>query len=102
LPIKNFYVYILASLTRRLYVGVTNSIDRRIFEHKNKLVEGFTSKYNINRLVYFERFDNATMAIGREKQLKGWRREKKIELINSINPAWKDLSADWYREDKVG
>ena len=78
-----------------LYVGITNDIIRRNYEHKNKLVEGFTKKYNINKLVYFEQIGTAPEAIAREKQIKGWLRQKKINLINSINPSWKDLSVDF-------
>ena len=87
-----YYVYILASRSRNLYIGVTGDLDRRIFEHKNKLVRGFTSQYNIHRLVYYEVYGNVTSAIAREKELKGWRREKKIMLIERENPTWDDLS----------
>ena len=79
-----------------LYVGITNNLERRIFEHKNSLIEGFSKKYNINRLVYYEGTNDILAAIGREKQIKGWRRDKKIALIQSINPEWKDLSEDWF------
>jgi putative endonuclease len=79
-----------------LYVGVTNNLERRIFEHKNSLIKGVTKKYNINRLVYFEETNDILAAIGREKQIKGWLRNKKIALIESINPEWKDLSEDWF------
>jgi putative endonuclease len=87
-----YYVYILASRSRNLYIGVTGDLDRRILEHKNKLVRGFTSRYNIHRLVYYEVYGNVTSAIAREKELKGWRREKKIVLIERENPTWDDLS----------
>ena len=79
-----------------LYVGVTNNLERRISEHKNSLIEGFTKKYNINRLIYYEETNDILAAINREKQIKGWRREKKIALIESSNPEWKDLSEDWF------
>jgi len=89
---KHYYVYILANKVNTvIYIGITNDIKRRIYEHKNKVVEGFTKKYNINKLVYYEVFDDPYNAITREKQLKGWIRAKKDELVNSINPDWKDL-----------
>lgn len=78
------------------YTGVTNDLVRRIYEHKHKLIPGFTSKYNITRLVFFEATSDIREAVQREKQLKGWLRTKKIELIQSINPEWKDLSIEWY------
>ncbi|MBI4642960.1 MAG: GIY-YIG nuclease family protein [Deltaproteobacteria bacterium] len=79
-----------------IYVGVTNNLERRIFEHKNSLIKGFTKKYNINRLVYYEETNDILAAIEREKQIKGWLRDKKIALIESINPEWKDLTEDWF------
>ena len=94
---KQYYVYIMTSATGTLYTGVTNNLERRVFQHKNKLMEGFTKKYNVNRLVYVEVFNDIRDAIGREKQIKGWRRSKKIELINSQNRKWKDISEDWYK-----
>ena len=88
-----FYVYILTNWNHRvLYVGVTNNINRRIWEHKQKQVEGFTKKYNIEKLVYFEVFEDVLEAIRREKQIKGWVRRRKIALIEKMNPEWKDLS----------
>lgn len=75
-----------------LYTGITNNLERRVYEHKNKLVKGFTAKYNINKLVYFDYTENVISAISREKQIKGWSREKKNELIETTNPEWKDLS----------
>jgi len=100
---KTFYVYIVASKTRTLYIGVTNNLLRRVCEHKTKAIEGFTSKYNADRLVYFEETNDIHSAIAREKQLKGWRRDRKKELINSVNPAWKDLSEDWFEKtSKLG
>jgi len=89
---KTFYVYILSNEHRTLYTGVTNDLNRRIYEHKHKLVEGFTEKYNVTDLVYFEQHDSIKWAIHREKQIKGWLRQKKIELIESINDDWEDLS----------
>ncbi len=94
---KNYYIYILTNKSRTFYVGMTNSLERRIYEHKQKLIEGFTKKYNITQLVYYEVFSDVREAIAREKQVKDWRREKKIALIESLNPAWKDLSEDWAR-----
>ncbi|MCK5604650.1 GIY-YIG nuclease family protein [Candidatus Pacearchaeota archaeon] len=91
-----YYAYILASNAGVLYVGMTNDIKRRVYEHKNHLVEGFTSKYLVDRLMYFEGFDRAELAINREKQIKKWGREKKVKLIDSVNSKWDDLAADWY------
>ena len=96
---RTFYVYLLASKSRRLYVGVTNNLERRLFEHKSKLVDGFTKQYNIDRLVYFELTTDVLSAITREKQIKGWNRSKKICLIEASNPTWEDLSAEWYKAD---
>ena len=86
----------MTNKSRTLYTGVTNDLERRVYEHKHKLVPGFTSKYNITQLVYYEETDDVNIAIAREKQIKGWLRAKKIALIESINPEWKDLSLDWY------
>ena len=83
---------------KTLYTGVTNNLIRRIYEHKNKLIPGFTAKYNITTLVYFEETNDIKAAIAREKQIKGWLRIKKINLIESMNPDWKDLSDGWYEE----
>jgi putative endonuclease len=90
-----FWVYILTSGTGTLYVGITGHIDRRISQHKMDSIEGFTKKYKVHRLVYYETFDYVLNAIRREKQLKGWRREKKIALIEKSNPRWQDLSEHW-------
>ena len=92
---KNYYVYIITNKSKTLYVGMTNNLNRRMFEHKNKIIEGFTKKYNIDKLVYFETFTNAYEAIRREKQIKGWLRIKKINLIEEMNPGWNDLSDEW-------
>ena len=90
-----YYVYILASKMRgTLYIGVTNNLIRRVFEHKNDLVEGFTKEYRVHQLVYFEQTGSIESAITREKQLKKWRREWKIELIEQFNSGWKDLYLD--------
>jgi len=93
---KRFYVYILASRARALYTGATGSLKARVLQHKQGLVEGFTRKYRINRLVYFESFDKPRVAIEWEKRVKAWRREKKVALIDAANPTWEDLAADWY------
>ena len=89
-------VYIMTNKSRTLYTGVTNDLMRRVYEHKNKLVKGFTSRYNIQFLVYYESTPSVHVALEREKQIKGWLRAKKIALIESINPGWKDLSEEWY------
>jgi len=89
--LKTYYVYILSNKSRTLYIGVTNDLTRRIYEHKNKLVEGFTKKYNISKLVYYEMTNSIEAAIKREKQLKAWHRKWKIDLIETKNPLWKDL-----------
>ena len=92
---KQYFVYILASRSRVLYIGITNDLQRRVYEHQHKLIPGFTSKYNVNRLVYFETTTDVRAAIAREKEIKAWRREKKAKLIEAINPQWKDLSEEW-------
>ena len=96
---RTFFVYLLASKSRRLYIGVTNNLERRLYEHKSKQLDGFTKQYNIDRLVYFEQTTDVLSAIAREKQIKGWNRSKKIHLIETTNPAWEDLSAEWYKAD---
>jgi putative endonuclease len=93
---KEYYVYIMSNKRGSLYTGVTNDLLQRVYQHKNKLIEGFTKKYNINSLVYFESSDDVTAAIAREKQIKGLLRSKKVALIKSINPKWEDLSKDWF------
>ena len=93
---NQYYVYIMTNKSGTLYAGMTNNIKKRVYEHKNKLIPGFTKKYNISRLIYFETFGNVHSAIAREKTIKGWLRKKKIELINKTNPDWEDLSSDWY------
>ncbi len=90
-----YFVYIMASRSRVLYVGVTNDLQRRVWEHKNHALAGFTDKYNVDRLVYFEAGASVIEAIAREKQIKGWRRSKKVALIESVNPTWRDLSEGW-------
>ena len=92
-----YYVYILTNKTNTtVYIGVTNDLLRRLQEHRNDLVDGFTKRYHVHKLVYFESTTDAQAAIAREKQLKGWRRVRKDELIERTNPAWIDLAADWF------
>jgi putative endonuclease len=93
-----FWVYILVSRTGTLYIGITGYFDRRISQHKMDSIQGFTEKYKVHRLVYYETYDHVQAAIRREKQLKGWRREKKIALIEKMNPRWQDLAENWGRE----
>ena len=93
---KHYYVYIMTNQSRTLYAGVTNNLERRVYEHKQKRTPGFSSRYNITRLVYFEETQDVSAALSREKQIKGWLRSKKIALIESVNPRWKDLSDGWY------
>lgn len=89
---KNYCVYIMASESGTLYTGVTNNLERRVYEHKNELIDGFTKKYKCKKLVYFETSNDIRSAIEREKQIKKWRREKKEFLIKTLNPQWKDLA----------
>ena len=92
---KQYYVYILSNKNRRLYIGMTSNLNHRIYQHKQHLIDGFTKRYNIEQLVYYEITEDVWTAINREKQLKNWRREKKINLIESVNPEWVDLAKDW-------
>jgi putative endonuclease len=89
-PPRRFYVYIMI-----LYVGITGDLRRRVWQHKNKLAPGFTSRYNLTQLVYYECFVHPDAAIGREKEIKSWRRSKKLQLIEAMNPHWEDLARDW-------
>ena len=93
---KEYYVYIMSNKSDMLYVGITNDLQQRVYQHKTKAMEGFTKRYNINRLVYFESTNDVTTAIGREKQIKGMLRAKKVDLIKSMNPALNDLSQEWF------
>ena len=97
---KNYYVYILSSQRRVLYTGITSAIERRVFQHKTHAFGGFTAKYNVTTLVYFERYGSVHAAIRREKEIKDWRREKRVALIESTNPTWKDLSYGWYQKHR--
>ena len=94
---RRFFVYIMTNGPRShvLYTGITGTLMRRVFEHKHKVRAGFTSRYNLTRLVYYETFVYPDVAIAREKEIKGWRRSKKIGLIESMNPHWHDLAAEW-------
>ena len=92
---KFYYVYMMTNQTRTIYTGMTNNLQKRVYQHKHKLLPGFTSDYNLSRLAYFETFDDVLGAIRREKQIKGWLRAKKVALIIEHNPTWRDLSEDW-------
>lgn len=92
----DYFVYIMANRSGTLYTGVTNDLERRVHEHKERTYAGFTSRYRVDRLVYFESTPDVTAAIAREKQIKGWSRKKKVELIVTTNPVWADLSDQWY------
>jgi len=96
---KTYYVYILASKRNgTLYIGVTNNLERRLYEHRNNLIEGFTNKYNVHYLVYYEDVNDIQSALQREKQLKRWTRKWKLELTEKVNPAWRDLANDFNLE----
>ncbi len=92
MPTRSYYVYIMTNPSRTLYVGVTNDLERRVYQHKQKQIPGFTAKYNITQLVYCEETGDVLAAIAREKTIKGWLRAKKIALVESVNPQWQDLS----------
>ncbi len=93
---KRYYIYLLTNWNNKvMYVGVTNNLERRLYEHKNKLVKGFTEKYNVHRLVYYEETPDVHIALQREKEIKKWRREKKDNLVIAANPGWKDLCEEW-------
>ena len=94
---RTYYIYIVASRSQALYVGVTGDLLRRMFEHRTHAVPGHTARYRITRLVNFAGTSDVHTAIAREKQLKGWRREKKVALIEATNPTWEDLAAEWFR-----
>ena len=98
MSVKTYYVYILVSKAGVLYTGITNNIKHRVFQHKTKQVKSFTSKYKVDSLAYLETFSDPITAISREKQIKSFRREKKVALIDSINSDWADLSDGWYKE----
>ncbi len=91
---KAYYVYILTNRSATLYIGVTSDLSRRLWEHKNKMVDGFTKKYNINKLIYLETYNRPEEAIAREKELKGWNRQKKMRLIKQVNPNFEGIGAE--------
>ena len=93
---RTYYVYLLTNWNNKvIYVGITNDLERRIYEHKEKFVKGFTEKYNVNKLVYYGQTPNINAALNREKEIKKWRREKKNRLVVNTNPQWRDLSEDF-------
>jgi putative endonuclease len=95
--VKTFYVYLMTNRSRVvLYTGVTNSLERRVWFHRNNRVKSFTKIYKVNLLVYYERFNDARSAIAREKEIKGWRREKKNQLVQALNPMWRDLAVELF------
>src|SRR6516225_7735130 len=99
---KGWYLYMMTKQSRVvLYTAITYRLVRRVWQHQNNEIEGFTKTYTVNRLVYYECFDDPRDAIAREKEIKGWRREKKNALVEKLNPQWRDLSAGWYKERKV-
>jgi putative endonuclease len=93
---RTYYVYMMSNVSKMLYVGVTNGLKKRVYQHKPKLIPGFTQEYNIFKLVYFEEFGDIRAAIAREKEIKGWLRSKKVTLIMAKNPQWKDLAESWF------
>ena len=96
---RQYFVYMLTNWNHKvIYVGVTNNLIRRVYEHKKKLVEGFTQKYNVSKLVYYEETNDVVAAISREKEIKKWRREKKDNLVVRSNPNWLDLSSEWFSD----
>jgi len=97
--VTQYYVYILASGSGTLYTGVTNNLERRVLQHKQKSIAGFSKKYGVNRLVFYEATTDVRMAIAREKQINGWLRAKKEALVRTKNPKWEDLSLGWYERD---
>ena len=92
---RTYYVYVMSNRSQTLYVGVTNDLERRVFEHRNPMQPTFTSRYHITRLVYFEPFSDVRDAIEREKRIKGWTRAKKLALVEDSNPTWQDLAEEW-------
>ena len=95
---KQYFVYIMTNNLKTLYTGVTDNLERRVYEHKNKLIPGFTRRYNISKLAYYEVTSDVQAAIEREKQIKGWLRRKKVALIQATNPRWADLSKEWFQD----
>lgn len=99
---KGGFVYVMSNWTGDvIYTGITNSLERRVWEHKNKAASGFTAKYNLSKLVFYEEFGDIESAIFREKEIKKWRREKKNKIIEAMNPEWEDLSEGWYEDSSI-
>ena len=96
---NRYFVYMLSNTNRGRYIGVTNNLQRRVYEHKHSLLEGFTKIYRMHRLVYYEEFADVREAIVREKRLKWWPRKWKVKLVESRNPEWRDLAAEWFAEE---
>ena len=96
---NQYWVYILSNVTGALYIGMTNNLERRVWQHRQKTASSHSAKYNTTRLVHAEEFSYVLDAIAREKELKGWRREKKVALINAKNPTWRDLAANWFEQE---
>ena len=96
---EGYFVYIMSSQRRVLYIGISSNLPLRVWQHKTGALGGFTSKYNVTQLAYYECFHNVRDAIHREKEIKGWIRQKKVALIDSVNPKWKDLSARWFNPE---
>lgn len=94
---KSYFVYIMSNSSKMLYTGVTSDVETRAFQHKSKRIPGFTQRYNLHKLVYIEKFSSVREAVGREKQIKGWLRSKKVALIESVNPQWFDLAEDHFK-----
>jgi putative endonuclease len=99
--VRSYYVYIMSNVSKTLYVGVTNNLERRVWEHRQKQIKGFTQRYNITMLVYLEEYVRPDDAIAREKELKGWKRERKLALVRQENPGWLDLAADWFGNGEI-
>src|SRR4030042_972505 len=99
---RNYFVYMMSNMHHTLYVGVTNDLYRRMYQHRNGVISGFTKRYGLRMLVWYEQTGDIREALAREKEIKAWRREKKIGLIESMNPEWKDLSREWLEEGENG
>jgi putative endonuclease len=98
---KRYYVYIMSNEAHTIYVGVTHDLERRVYQHKHSLIEGFTRRYNLTKLVYYAETNDVREAITREKQIKGWLRAKKVALIEEMNPYWDDLGSAWYSDGEA-
>jgi len=98
---REYYVYIMSSQSRTLYTGMTSDLEQRVLQHKLRTFDGFTNRYKVTRLVWFETFNDVNQAIEAEKTIKGWRRSKKVEMIEEHNSRWEDLAADWYSKSQL-